>query len=182
MDLRRFCCAAIVLLIALGIPSKSDANGAKPQGGCVWVGKGFVCVAGVPVTTPDKPGNALPPPLPCAIEFDRSVAWPVKVENGEAYYLKTWRCGADSAWTSQWLCASCDPVPVRPPPPSPQQVFEMLVAFAKKPIGRFAPPVERPGVRTIYGKRFYFRADPISFATQTDTLNFPGRLERNRGH
>ena len=91
-------------------------------------------------------------------------------------FLKKWKCATDTDWTFTWVCASCDPAtPAQPPPPSPEAVWNLLVAIAKKPVARFAPPVERnPDIAMIYGKRLYFRADPASFAAQSDTMTFPG--------
>ncbi len=102
--------------------------------------------------------------------------WPSKVENGEMLFQKKWKCAADTEWQYTWVCASCDPAtPAQIPPPAPDAVWNLLVAIAKKPVGRFAPPVERGGdITMVYGKRLYFRADQASFTPQSDTMNFLG--------
>jgi hypothetical protein len=160
----------VLLVLALFQFIGEDA-GAQLVGRCVFTPTGPICTAGE--KGEGEAGKKLPDPV-CVVIY-ANVPAPTEVrEDGLVYTLRTWRCSDTAAWSEAWLCQNCPPVPVRPAPPSPDEVWGLMVAFAKTPVGRFAPPVERPGVRMVYGKKFYFRADPVSFATQSDSMTFDG--------
>lgn len=177
MALSRLRSFGLVLLTGLaGLPGPPALAG-DLNGTCNLITAGALCTAGDdPQPTTGKQTAAPKPTAVCNAELDRTDEWPSKVENSEMLFLKKWKCATDTDWTFTWVCASCDPAtPAQPPPPSPDAVWNLLVAIAKKPVARFAPPVERnPDIAMIYGKRLYFRADPASFAAQSDTMTFPG--------
>ena len=173
MALQRIGLVACLFLL-LGAPKAIAGGGEGIAGGCGASGSALVCTAGGGDDPAPTAGKATSAPPVCGTQYDTSKPWPSEVRNGELWYYKTWKCQSDTAWRNSWVCASCDPAPIQPPPPDPDTVWNLLVAIAKKPIGRFAPPVEQPGVVMIYGKRLYFRADQTSFTPQTDTMSFPG--------
>ncbi len=88
--------------------------------------------------------------------------------DGGYYAWEKWRF-PPGEWASRSVCVyRCPPgVPTTPyiPPPSLPEIQARFARYVIAPLGRFAPPVEKPEVKAIVGMRFYYSVDPTTFQT-----------------
>jgi hypothetical protein len=129
----------------------------------------------------DQPNKPKPSPKTTCAGYEEDWSTPSQGPqpglNGTTWAWKRWRC-PPGGWSTISVCVSgpCPDGPAEiPPEPTSEVIHKRLLDYALKPIGRYAPPVENPGVKAIVGMRFYFSVDPSTYKTLTpEPLTFPG--------
>lgn len=183
----RFSLAPVSLLSAIclsAFPMVASAgdNGLKPSGDTNVGADGTDSTFVVPVDAGggrQGGGGGGGGPV-CSFERQpNSETFHMRRPNGGYYLMAYYRCGpGESFRLGPVVCVSECPageVPAVPPPPNPDDLVRELLSNAKVPVPRFAPPVERAGVKAITGLNLYFAVEPAMWVPITpQTVTAPG--------